>query len=156
MVERQHRRLALIPHHKRLDHRADSLHLRQNRLNRPVRLHRDDELRPVGRHERDPVPRRDPELEEALRGGVDARVELGKGPALSLEGERLSRSPTPSRALRQEPDRLLVVPVPHDPLPDRSGRMGGVCSSPTRSARAGSRWPRRPVCRMSPPSITTL
>ena len=109
------------------------------------REHRVEPLGAVDHPERDPVPRRDPELEEPLRGGVDAGVELGKGPALSLEGERLSRSPAPSRALGQEPDRLLVVPVPHDPLPDRSGRMGGVYSRPTGSARAGSRRPCRPA-----------
>ena len=60
----------------------------------------------------------------------------------ALEGEGLARAPLPGRPLGQASDRLLRVPVAHDGLPDRSGRMGGVYyPGPPVSARAGSREP---------------
>ena len=86
-----------------------------------------------------------PSCEQSLRGGVDACVELGERPALSLEGERLARAPQPSRALGQEPDRLLLVPVPHDPLrlPGHAG-WGRVYSRACRK-RTRPRVLRRPA-----------
>ena len=70
------------------------------------REHGVDPLGPVDHPERDLVAGHDAELEQALRGGIDARIEVGKGPAPPLEREGLPGAPPPSRALRQEPDRL--------------------------------------------------
>src|SRR2546422_190451 len=71
---------------------------------------------------------------QPLRDGVHARVELGKGPARSLEGEPLARTPPSSRALGQEPQRLPLVPVPHGGHPVQ-------CSRPI-IAEGASRHPR--------------
>jgi hypothetical protein len=79
-----------------------------------------------------------PSASSPFASACDPCVDLGEGPPLARDGERLARSPRPGRALGQRADGLLRVAVAHDrfrrtdvsvrgeypsPLPSRSSLL---------------------------------